>query len=189
GPRHKAGDATYNPAAEEPQSLAIAKANQTITFSALGGKTFGDADFSVGATASSSLTVSFTAGATDQCTVTGTSVHLTGAGSCTITAHQAGDADYNAAADVPQTFAIAKAATVTSITVNDATFDGNPHGGTATVTGFGLSQPVTVNYAGTPPTSYGPSTTAPSGAGTYRLRATFAGDADHLASPDAKDMT
>ena len=36
-------------------------------------------------------------------------VHLTGAGSCTITAHQAGDNNFNAAADVPQAFNIGKA--------------------------------------------------------------------------------
>src|SRR5439155_9121729 len=107
---HQAGNGNYNAATDVPQTFAIAKANQTITFGVLSGKTFGDADFSVGATASSGLAVSFTAGGTDQCTVTGTSVHLTGAGSCTITAHQAGDGNYNVAADVPQTFAIAKSA-------------------------------------------------------------------------------
>src|SRR5207253_1882736 len=35
------------------------------------------------------------------------SVHLIGAGSCTVTASQPGDSNYNAAADVPQTFNIA----------------------------------------------------------------------------------
>src|SRR5207247_2535262 len=107
-PAPPAGDENYNAAAEVSQTFTIAKTDQTITFGALSGKTFGDADFSVSASASSGLVVSFTAGATDQCTVTGTSVHLTGAGSCTITAHQAGDGNYNAAPDVPQTFAIAK---------------------------------------------------------------------------------
>src|SRR3989449_7218885 len=37
--------------------------------------------------------------------------------------------------------------------------------------------------------SYGPSTTAPTDAGTYRLRATFAGDDNHLGSQDAQTMT
>ena len=52
--------------------------SQTITFGALSNKTFGDADFTVGATSSSGLAVTFTA--SGSCTVTGTSVHLTGAG-------------------------------------------------------------------------------------------------------------
>src|SRR5437867_978823 len=58
------------------------------------------------------------------------------------------------------------------------------------VTGVGgLNQSVTVNYARASPTSYGPSTTAPTDAGTYRLRATFAGDDNHLGSQDAQTMT
>src|SRR5437867_3662853 len=58
------------------------------------------------------------------------------------------------------------------------------------VTGVGgLNQSVTVNHAGVSPTSYGPSTTAPTDAGTYRLRGTFAGDDNHLGSQDAQTMT
>src|SRR5256885_2379911 len=84
---------------------------------------------------------------------------------------------------------ITKAPTTTAITVSGAIYDGNPHGGTAVVNGVGLSnQPVTVNYAGIPPTSYGPSTTAPTDAGTYRLRATYAGDDNHLGSQDAQTL-
>src|SRR6185295_17831794 len=104
----QAGDTNYNPAADVPQSFSITKANQTITFGALGNKTFGDADFGVSATATSSLVVSFTA--SGICTITGgATVHLTGAGSCTIPAKQAGDTNYNPAPDVPQIFSIAKA--------------------------------------------------------------------------------
>ena len=94
------GNSNFNPAADVPQSFSIARSNQTITFGALTNKTFGDADFPVSATASSSLTVSFTA--SGNCTISTNTVHLTGAGSCTITAKQAGDTNYNAAADVPR---------------------------------------------------------------------------------------
>jgi len=85
-----------------------AEANQTITFEALGHKTFGDQDFAVHATASSGLAVSFTA--SGNCTVSGATVHITGAGSCTITASQPGDANYNLAPTVSQSFSIAAAA-------------------------------------------------------------------------------
>jgi subtilisin family serine protease len=103
---HQAGNATYNPAPDVPQSFNIVKADQTITFGALADKTFGDPDFSVSATATSGLAVTFTS--TGNCTVTsdGATVHLTDVGSCTITAHQAGNGNFNAAPDVPQTFAI-----------------------------------------------------------------------------------
>jgi len=101
------GNANYGAAPDVPQSFSIAKANQTITFGALGGKTFGDADFTVGASASSGLAVSFAA--SGNCSLAGTTVHLTGAGACTIAASQAGDSNYSAAANVARTFAIAKA--------------------------------------------------------------------------------
>ena len=65
-------------------TLVVNKADQTIAFAALADKTFGDADFSVSATATSGLAVSFAA--SGKCTVTVDSVHLTGAGSCSITA-------------------------------------------------------------------------------------------------------
>src|SRR5262249_39796028 len=92
---HQGGDANYNAAPDVPQSFSIAKENQTITFGALAPKTFGDPDSAVSATASSGLAVTFTVGATDNCTISGAMVHITGAGSCTVTAHQGGDSNYN----------------------------------------------------------------------------------------------
>lgn len=80
---------------------------QTIGFAAIAGRTYGDADFNVGATSTSGLPVTFAA--TGSCTVVGSLVHLTGAGSCTVTASQAGNASYLPAPDVPRTFAIAQA--------------------------------------------------------------------------------
>ena len=82
--------------------------SQSITFDPLSDKTYGEAAFAIGATASSNLLVSFTA--TGDCGVLGSSVRITAAGTCTITAHQAGDADYAAAEDVSQSFAINPAA-------------------------------------------------------------------------------
>jgi hypothetical protein len=105
----QAGNANYNPAPDVGRTFAIAKADQTITFPAIAGKTYLDPDFAPGASASSSLAVNYSTGATDQCTMVAGKVHITGAGSCTVTASQGGDANYNAAPDVPRTFAIAKA--------------------------------------------------------------------------------
>jgi hypothetical protein len=97
----------YNPAPDVPRTFTINQADQTITFAALPDVTFGAPDFTVSATATSGLTVAFAAGAGSQCTIVGgTTVHITGGGSCTVTASQAGDANYNAAPDVPRTFTI-----------------------------------------------------------------------------------
>jgi serine protease AprX len=98
---------------------------QAITFSGLSDKTYGDPDFDVSATASSGLAVSFSA--SGNCTLAGATVHITGAGSCTITASQPGldvysiaagfPVPYYPAADVSQSFSIAKATPL--ITWND----------------------------------------------------------------------
>jgi hypothetical protein len=100
----QAGDGTYSPAANVQQSFSIAKAAQTTTFGALANKILGNPDFTVSATASSGLAVTFAA--SGNCTVTGSTVHISGAGSCTITASQAGDSNYSPAADVPRSFSI-----------------------------------------------------------------------------------
>ncbi|MCK5877031.1 MAG: hypothetical protein KAG43_05300 [Candidatus Marithrix sp.] len=80
-----------------------------ITFSNPGGKTYGDASFTLAATAtSSSLSVIYSSSTTSVCTVNSNEVAIVSAGDCTITASQAGNATYAAATDVPQTFTIAK---------------------------------------------------------------------------------
>ncbi|HET6861602.1 MAG TPA: hypothetical protein VFH91_01100, partial [Pyrinomonadaceae bacterium] len=103
-------------------SFQIDGLNQSIAFSPLANKTFGAAPFSVSATASSGLPVSFAA--SGNCTVAGASVTLTGAGSCTITASQAGDSNFSPALDVSQTFSIAKAPVTATAGSGLAIYDG-----------------------------------------------------------------
>ena len=107
----------------EFQLQNVAKSDQTISFSPLSDKTYGDADFTVIAKAASGLPVTFTA--SGNCTVTSDgSVHITGAGSCTITAHQSGNDSYNAAPDVSQTFTVVPAYLIArGIKANDKQYD------------------------------------------------------------------
>ena len=73
-------------------------------------------------------------------------------------------------------FTINRATPIVTVTGGTFTYDGNPHGATVTVTGVGgapVSGSTTLNYAGVPPTSYGPSTSAPTDAGTYQARSVF----------------
>ena len=79
---------------------------QTITFPAIADKVYGAADFAPGATASSGLTVSYTAAG--NCTIVSGNVHLTGGGSCTVKASQGGNVQYLPADDVSRTFSIAR---------------------------------------------------------------------------------
>src|SRR6266436_6495687 len=105
-------------------SINVLKANQTISFGSLPNKTYGDPDFTVSATASSGLGVSF--GASGQCTIGGNLVHLTAPGSCTITASQAGNSNYNAAPNAPQSFTIAAQSSNSATFVNlDTVTQGN----------------------------------------------------------------
>src|ERR1051326_6840253 len=105
----KAADANYTAATSAPFPVALIKGSQTINFSNLGNMTYGDADFTANATASSGLTVSFTSTTTAVCTVSGSTVHIVTAGTCTIAADQAGDNNYNAAPQVLKSSTISKA--------------------------------------------------------------------------------
>ena len=97
---------------------------QTISFAALPSKTYGDPAFTVSASASSGLDVSFTA--SGSCTVSGSTVRLTGAGACTITASQPGDGAYGPATPVARTFSIAKASQAISFAPLAARKVGDP---------------------------------------------------------------
>ena len=124
------GDSNYFAAADVPQAFSIAKANQTIAFGPLPDKTTSDPPFPVNATASSGLTVSFSA--SGNCTVSGNTVTITGAGTCTITASQAGNSNYFAAPNVPQTFNITTSGggggTAVTFLRSDSTTQGNWRG-------------------------------------------------------------
>ena len=123
-----------------------AKANQAITFGALAGKTYGDAPFTVSATASSGLAVSFSSTTTGVCTVAGSTVTIVAAGTCTIVANQAGNANYNAAPQVTQSFTVGKkAASVTPNAASKTYGDADP-AFTGTLSGFLVADGVTATY-------------------------------------------
>ena len=129
-------------------------------------KNFGDAAFIVSATASSSLAVAFAA--TGNCSVAGSTVHLTGAGSCTVSASQAGDSNYNPAPDVSQALTINKALPLVTLSCSPASFDVNTHACTAAVTGIGSA-----TVGGFATVTYNSNSTPPANAGTYSVSASF----------------
>ena len=101
-----------------------------------------------------------------------------------------GNGNYNAASSATVHDQIAQAGSTTVVTINDAIYNGSPHGGTALVTGAGsLSQSLTVNYAGRNGTLYPSSTTAPTNPGDYTASATFDGDQNHTGSSDSQGFT
>ncbi|NJC74320.1 hypothetical protein HC031_32100, partial [Planosporangium thailandense] len=104
------GDNNYLPAHTVARSFTVRQAAQTIHFTSPGDHTYLDAPAALTATGGASGNpVTFTALPADVCTVNGTQLQINGAGACTITASQAGTADYQAANDVIDTITIHKA--------------------------------------------------------------------------------
>jgi hypothetical protein len=91
---------------------ASALTTQTISFATLSGKTFGAAPFTVSATASSGLAVSFASLTTTTCTVNGVTVTIIAAGTCTVRASQAGNASFAAAPPADRSFSITVSAVI-----------------------------------------------------------------------------
>lgn len=89
-------------------AAAQPKLAQTISFSALPTKTYGDADFAINATASSGLSVSYLSSDASVAAISGNTVSIVGAGTATITASQTGNSTYSAAANVQQTLTVNK---------------------------------------------------------------------------------
>jgi hypothetical protein len=91
----RSGDNNYNASSTSAAfAVTLLKANQTIAFGAVAGKTYGDPDFSISASASSLLPVSLSSTTLSVCTLSGNTVHIVSAGACTIQGSQAGDANY-----------------------------------------------------------------------------------------------
>lgn len=124
--------------------------SQTITFGPLSAVTLGAAPFTLTATASSGLAVSFASTTSAVCTVAGNTVTLVAAGTCSITASQPGNAGFQAAAPVTQSFAVnagsaASPQTITFAPLPDVTSGVAPFAVTATA-----SSGLPVSFAAAP---------------------------------------
>ena len=128
----------------------ITALSQSITFNQLADKTFGDADFSISATSSSSLSAVFTSATTSVCTVTGSTVHIVTAGTCTLNANQPGDSAYSAATQVQQSFIVNKTNQATlniTSTLSSAAYTGSTFTAVPTFANNGGSGTGAVTYA------------------------------------------
>lgn len=164
----QAGNGNYLAATSVGQALSVGKASQTISFGPLAARTFGDGSFSLGASASSGLSVSYVSSNPTVATISGNTVTIVGAGSTTITASQAGDDHFLAATDAVQSFVVGKASAVVVLQNLSATYDGSAKSASVTTTPPGLS--VDLTYDG--------SAVAPTNAGTYAVVATLS-DPNH----------
>jgi subtilisin family serine protease len=98
----------FNPLVVVPVELSVVQAEQTIDFAELDDRGIDETPFTVSATASSGLEVSFASLTESVCEVDGDEVSLLSAGECTIEATQDGDANYLAADPVARSFTVGK---------------------------------------------------------------------------------
>jgi hypothetical protein len=163
--------------------LVINKADQTITFGALSNKTMGDASFTVSASASSGLAVSFSSLTSSVCTVDGNTITLLAAGTCTIRASQPGDNNYNAATDVDQFFTVNSASqTITVTTAAPSTATYNTSFTVAATASSGLSVAITVSGSCTGSGPGSATITMNSGTGTCTVYYNQAGNGTYGAA-------
>jgi hypothetical protein len=173
----QAGNSNYAAATPLTQSFTVSASSQTITFGALSNMVFGAAPFTVGATVSSGLAVAFASTTTAVCTVSGSTVTVVAAGTCTITASQSGNANYNAATSVPRSFAVSQASqTITFGALSGVTLGVMPVGIAATA-----SSGLAVSLASTTTSICTVSSAAVTiiAAGTCSITASQAGNANY----------
>ncbi len=98
----QSGDANYFSASDVSQTLTVNKAGQIITFNSLPNKLDTDVPFTLLATSTSSLAVSFSSSNSAVISISGTTATIVGAGTASITASQGGDNNYLAATSSTQ---------------------------------------------------------------------------------------
>jgi uncharacterized repeat protein (TIGR03803 family) len=176
----QAGNKDYGAAAPVSESFQVTPLSQTIDFGALSNQPYGTPPFTVGATASSGLKVSFKSQTNPVCRVSGTTVTLATGGTCTIQATQAGNADYTAAAPVNQSFQVTPLSqSIVFGALSNQSFGTPPFTVSATASS-GLK--VSFNSQTTPVCRVSGTTVTLAAAGTCTIQATQAGNADYTAA-------
>jgi len=102
----QAGDATYAAATPVTRTFNVTKGVNTISFPALPNTPFTSPPPTPAATASSGLPASYASTTTGVCKISGSTITFVSAGTCSITASQAGNANYAAATAVTQSFSV-----------------------------------------------------------------------------------
>lgn len=148
------------------------KANQTITFAPIPTKAYGDAPFALNATASSGLPVSLRV-VSGQATLSGNTLTLRYPSTVSIEASQAGNASYNPATPVTQSFTVTKGGqTITFPSIPDKNYGTAPF----SISGWSSSgQPVTFRIVSGPATISG-RTVILTGTGTVTIEASQTGN-------------
>jgi len=141
--------------------LTVSKAGQTLSFPTVASQ-LATNTVHLGATASSGLPVTFAVAAGPAVLNASSNLTFTNAGSVSVSAAQAGDANWNSAASLTNTFSVTRASASVVLSNLIQRYDGTPRVVTATTAPTGLA--VVITYNGT--------TTAPFRVGSYAVTGT-----------------
>ncbi|MDQ6526589.1 right-handed parallel beta-helix repeat-containing protein [Nocardioides sp. LHD-245] len=186
----KAGDATYAPRSSSPTAVTFSSPQATLTVTSTSG-TFATPLTLTIAGGSGTGPVTYTAanGTASGCNVAGGKLSSTGAGTCFVTAHKAGDTTYLAAESAPTTVTLAKAVQAALAVTSVSGTTGSPR----TLTTSGGSGTGAVTFVAVNGTATGctvspssPYTLNVTGSGTCFVTATKASDANYLAKSSAQ---
>ena len=172
------GDATHAPATASA-SFAVTLIQQTITIPGLASTPLSTGTLALPAITPGGMPLTYTAGPSNVCTVSGTTITLVAPGSCSVSAHQAGDATH-AWASATASFAVTRnVQTITIPGLGDVPIDATPVTLPGTTPG-GL--PLT--YTAGPPNvcTVSGNVLTLIGEGTCTVTAHQAGDATHAPS-------
>ncbi|WP_137934850.1 Ig-like domain repeat protein [Mesorhizobium comanense] len=181
-------------------TVTIAKGSQTIGFTSAA-----PTDASVGGTpymisaasnapAGAGLTVSYSRDSSSTgCDLTGNTVTFTGTGTCRINADQAGDANWNAASQIQQSFAVGQATPTLAVSASDSNpVLGSPVTLTAELTGSASPTGIvtfkdgsTMLGTGTISGTTATYSTSALAVGAHTITAEYAGDANNAAATSA----
>ncbi|MER7274684.1 hypothetical protein ABT369_09525 [Dactylosporangium sp. NPDC000244] len=180
----QAGDADWAAAPQVTVSFQVTQGSQTIAFTPPAATALPAGPVTVTATATSGLAVSFGSTTQSVCTVSGNTVTLVAAGACTITADQAGSADWSAATQVTGTFNVTTdTQTITFGSLAGIALSDGPQPLAATATS-GLAVAFTSATPGVCTVSG--STVTPLAAGTCTINADQPGNTTYAAAPQVQ---
>jgi len=197
---NQSGSVDYNAAPQVQQSFGVGQAAQVINFTSIAPTSakYNGSAYTVTATASSGLavTLSIDAASATICAIDGSAsgshVSFIGVGTCKIDANQNGNANYAAATQAQQAFAVAQATQTISF---DSTAPGTAAAGGPTYQVLvsatsGLAVSIAIDAGSTAVCQLSGNTTGSSvsfiGAGTCKINASQAGDANYSAAAPAQ---
>jgi len=184
---NQAGNGNYSVAPQVTQTTNATPAAQTITFTTNAPTSAGyNSQFTVVATASSGLGVTFTS--SGSCTNSGATYTMTGGtGACSVVANQAGNANYSAAPQVTQTTNATPAVQTITFTTNAPTSAAYNSQFTVAATASS-SLGVTFTSSGSC-TNSGATYTMTSGTGACSVIANQTGSSNYSAAPTVTQTT